>query len=433
MSFFRGVSYSFSGTITKTIIQLFVGSVLVHKINPHDYGFYVEVMIIFGFIALFADLGQTVASVAGDEPTNIENQQLFSLIIYGAILCFICLSTIAWLLHEFIDYGIQKSALLASMSLIYLFQSMSLFFSIKLNRRLDFQNIAIVEVVSVIFGSGAAIILAVLDFGFWSLYGLALFTSISSCFLYYSKYDEELAFKTEFYEATARLKKGWSVLKYKVVNYCSVNLVNLTLVLGYGSIQAGFYNRSSGLVGVASGGLLTPILSVLFPYLARDFQGDAVIRKEKLSILLAQIYGYIFFAIFFGIAPFLEIIYFGPAWEGVSDYLKLLSFILLVEPVGSLITTILNSRQAPDKVLIIKLFNLLIILMSIPVAFFKNEYAFIAVYAVGAVFVRLPFMLFVFYKTVGFRSWRKRFIVHSTVVAITPLIVFAYSDLCTLL
>lgn len=433
MSFFRGVSYSFLGTTVKTVVQLIVGSVLVHKINPQDYGFYVEVMIIFGFIALFADLGQTVASVAGDEPTNIENQQLFSLIFYSAILCFIFLSAIALLLHEVIAYGIQKSALLASMSLVYLFQSMSLFFSIKLNRRLDFQSIAVVEVVSVIFGSAVAIIFAMLDLGFWSLYALALITSLTSCILYYTKYDEELVLKTNFFEATERLKRGWSVLKYKVVNYCSVNLVNLTLVLGYGPMQAGFYNRSSSLVGVASGSLLTPILSVLFPYLARELKSNTILRKEELSMLLAQLYGLLFFAIFFGMAPFLEKIYFGSAWEGVSNYLKLLSFILLVEPVGSLITTILNSRQAPDKVLIIKLFNFLVIISSIPVALFKSEYAFIAVYALGAVFIRLPFMLFVFYKTVVFSSWRKRLAIHSAVVVIVTIVTFSSSELGALL
>lgn len=260
-----------SGAIWATIdkfgsmgIQFAVNLILARMLVPADFG-------IIGMLAIFIAVSNTLidsgfgsALVQKKTPTQVDFSTIFFWNISFSTLLYVILCASAPLVAEFYSMPLLKPVLRVLALNLILTGALSIQ-KVKLQKSLDFNKIAIVNLSAYALSAGIAILLAFKGFGVWSLVVLQLAYGTISIIL--------LAFITRWRPDFVFSKKslrelfgfGGFIMAANILQSICQNLQGLIIGRKFSATQMGYFSQAYKLDQITSYSIPQVIVQVMFP------------------------------------------------------------------------------------------------------------------------------------------------------------------------
>ena len=320
----KGVAWSSIDNVVQNGVTFVVSIVLARILTPDDYG-------LIGIIAIFTTVctalingGFTTALIRKKDTTDNDYNTAFitnlgvSIVLY--VLIFICSPLIA----NFFSRE-ELIALTRVSSLGMIIGALALVQQTRLTKRIDFKSQTKITIIASLSSGIVGIILALLDFGVWSLVVQQLISHILRTVLLWmvNKWIPSLHFsKKSFHELFGF---GWKMMVSSVIDTVWKELYQVVVGKYYSPATLGQYTRSKQFSKLFSSNLTTVIQRVTYPVLS-NIQDD----KERMVAAYRKIIKTTMFitaiSMFFIGAISEPLLYclIGPKWHEAAVYLPLI-------------------------------------------------------------------------------------------------------------
>ena len=260
------------------VFNLLSTAILARLITPDDFGLIGMILVIINFLAVFKDAGLAQATIQRKIINQLEISNLFwvnSLI--ASILAFI-IFLFAPLIASF--YGreelVQITRVLAGLIVI---QGLFIQHKSLLSRKMEFANLAKVEIGSVFCGMVVAVFLALNGFSYWTLVGQM--TTIVVCnfigYLFFCQWVPSLPdLKISI---RPYLKYGGNLAGFNFLNFFSRNADNVMIGYFLGATPLGLYSKAYSLLMLPLNQINFPITKVMLPVLSQ-LQDDPMAYRD---------------------------------------------------------------------------------------------------------------------------------------------------------
>ena len=307
------------------LIVQFTGTVVVARIlAPSEYGLVVLATAFTMFAMMFTDLGLGAAVVHAEEHDEDLMSSAFWVNLVTGLVLTVALGALSHPIAMFFGHpALARLLLVGSLSFTLAVGTVPL--SI-LERRMQFQRIAVIEFITALLGWGVAVALAVAGIGpLCVIIGTLVQVSLASVLTWYASH-----WMPRGLGSRAALHALWSysspVFGFNVINYWSRNLDDLMLGKYTTATSLAFYNRAYQFMLLPVQQVTFVIGRVLFPALTRLREDTDRLRAAYLRAL----------TLLFGIAAPLSVglaassgavisVVYGPGWHDAAPLLAVLA------------------------------------------------------------------------------------------------------------
>lgn len=362
-----GVKWTSVSTISLAIVGLLKISILARYLEAADFGLMALVTFVLGFMNLFMDMGLTSAILHKQDISDDEYASLYWINVIVSLLLFGLISLISPLIASFYDEP-ELTLLIPLMAVSIMLSAMGRQFKTIEQKHLHFKYIALTDIAGAVVGLVIGIIMAMKNFGVYSLVYAALIQYFISNVIYLIKglRDRGLLFHFNYSETKPFLKIGIYQVGGQVVNYFNRDLDILLIGKFFGSEILGGYSLAKQLV-VKPMTILNPIITkVASPVLALLQKDREELKRKFLSFLnivaTANFTAYSLLAIF--AYPAVWILY-GEDFTHITIIVQILSFYMFLRSVGSPVGSLVIATGRTDLEFYWNLFVLLVMPISI--------------------------------------------------------------------
>ena len=280
------------GTLISTLGQsmsllLRTGSmmILARLLSPADFGLLGMATVCTGFVALFQDLGLSIATVQCASITQAQASTLFWInLAAGTLLAALCAATAPILTTFFHEPRLFWMTVIIGMG--FIFSGASAQHRAMLMREMRFPVLTMMDMISLCASVALGIGMAVAGLGYWALVGMAICGPVlgAPCLWAASGWIPD---------PPRRGVPVWSMLKFggattldNLVVYFAYNLDKVLIGRFWGTELLGVYGRAYQLVNLPTQNLYNTIAVVALPALSR-LQND----RERLRNYFLKGYG----------------------------------------------------------------------------------------------------------------------------------------------
>lgn len=321
----RAAVVTLSGQVAKTLIQSLGVVILARLLLPSDFGLVAMVVAIAGFGEIIRELGLGLAAIQAKVLTKAQRNNLFwANTLLGCIIGLLFFG-LAWPLAAL--YGDNRLvAITQCVAITFVFSGMAAQYRAGLQRELRYLGIVVADVASMLCGVSAAITLAILEYGYWSIVvqqivqpivGLAVVVVVARW----------LPGGIRRRQGTrAFLSSGWNIFAYQLLTYASRNVDTVLVGAKFGATAVGYYSRAFQLMTVPLGQFLTPSLRIGVSVLSRlqdDLEEFARYLQRAQDALIFACLSIL--ALLYGLAPPVVALLLGPNWDDVVPIFQILA------------------------------------------------------------------------------------------------------------
>jgi len=338
-----GVKWSGASTGVVTALRFVTLAILARLLSPSDFGLMGMIMVVIGFAKLFSDMGISNAIIYRQGATKEELSSLYWVNILAGIAVFliICISTplVIVFYHE-----PRLTNLMYLVALVFLITPFGQQFQILLQKELQFNQLARIEIIGASTNAAVSISLAFWGMGVFSLiWGQLAGSSLRTLLLCHwgrKHWKPILHFSRQ--DLKGYISFGLYQMGEKSVDYFNANLDYLLIGSLLGAKPLGYYILAYNLA-LRPSLTINPILTkVAFPVLSKIQNDILKIKKSYLKVL--QLLSSVNFPMMVGlavVAPVAIPTIFGDQWLPSVILVQILTILGLLrstlDPVGSLL------------------------------------------------------------------------------------------------
>lgn len=343
---FSGVRWTGFSSVSIALLYLLQVAVLARYLDKTDFGLVSLAMVVLGFAQAFVDMGFSNAIIHKQKVTRSQLDTLYTFNIISGFIVF----GILYLLSPFIAHFYNEPSLVGILfwtGLNFVIQPFGIQFKVLLQKELEFDLVAKVEVISSFIGFVFAVGLAInglkaysLVFGFLAT---SFFSSFYFCFMGIRKSKPRMSFN--FSEIKDFLSFGSYQMGERMINFFNSQFDVIIIGKVLGTESLGVYTIAKQLV-MRPAQVINPIVTkVTFPVMAKlqDNIVELKIVYLKTINFLSSINFPIYSAIFL-LAPEIVFIVFGVAWAAAIPIVKILSVYFALRSTTNPIGTLLLAR-----------------------------------------------------------------------------------------
>lgn len=333
-----GVKWTSISMVVVTALQLLQLSILARYLAPTDFGLMAILMIVIGFSQAFMDMGVSNAIIQRE---NITHSQLSSLYwlntLSGGLLTLIVI-----LLSPFIAtvYNEAKiTELLLLLSSVFFITALGNQYRILCQKKLLFDLMAKIDVVSATLAFSTAVYLAYKGAGVYSLVFAMLVSASSASVLYLYvglKYHHKPSFTYNHKELKGFYSFGLFQMGERTLNYISANVDKILIGKIIGLQAVGFYNMAWQLI-IFPLSKINPIVNkVAFPIYSKvQNDTESLNRYYSLSVKVLSLITIPLLAFLSFFSKDIVLIVFGNGWEKSASLITVLAFIGIGKALGN--------------------------------------------------------------------------------------------------
>lgn len=375
----KALAIQFASKYLNVIVQLVLTAILARMVTPEQYGLIATVTIFTALFTLLSDLGIGPAIIQFKELTDEDCSALFT---FSGLLS-VALSALFYVSAYPIALFYGNDALIPLCQL----SSVSIFFNTLnmvpnglLLRRKEFPSIGKRLIISTIVSGLAAVVLAFLGFGAYSLVWqsniLALFVftwNIATSNIKIGNIHFIKPLKLVVFYAANQAGFG-------IVNYFSRNMDKLAIGKTLGETSLGMYDKAYRLIGYPVQYLSGIIGSVLQPYYSerqndKDFLYQSWIKISKPLSLAGAFLGVFFFTCSYEVT----VLFYGDQWAEAAPILSVLSLSLYFQIVNNPLGAMFQSSNHTDYLFYCSLINTALTLIALLIGSIFGQTVLIAV------------------------------------------------------
>lgn len=268
----RGGAVTLAAQGIKFALQMGSTMVLARLLTPNDFGLIAMVVVVTGFAAMFKDAGLSMATVQREHITHEQVSTLFWINVALSVLIMVAVASLAPAVAWFYDKP-QLTWITLALASTFIFSGLTVQHQALLRRQMRFRALAVIEILSLAVGIATGITMAVLDFGFWSLVGMAAGMAVSNCVLVWLVSGWRPGRPVRGSGVRPMLGFGAYLSGSSLMAYLRRNLDNVLIGATWGAGTLGVYAKAYGLLMLPLQQVNAPVSAVVVPALSR-LQGN---------------------------------------------------------------------------------------------------------------------------------------------------------------
>ena len=331
----RGGAVTVVSHSLRFVITIAATGVMARLLRPSDYGLIGMVAFFTNFVAMFKDLGLSVATIQKSEVSREQVSTLFWLNVAFSIAITVLTIALAPFVAWF--YGDPRlMAVTVVTAMGFVLGGLTVQHEALLRRQMRFFSLVSVVLISTIIGYVVGIFMAWRGFSYWSLVfsQLALLLTNTIGVWLVCRWRPGLPRRNS--GVRSMLAFGRNFTGFSIINYFSRNLDNLLLGKVWGANELGLYSRAYQLMTLPIDQVNEPVTSVAIPALSRIKDDDQRYRQAYLR-MLEKIAMFTMPAIAFMMATsdWIVQVVLGPQWSATSRIFLLLGITGLFQPIAN--------------------------------------------------------------------------------------------------
>lgn len=260
-------------------LSLGVLMILARLLPPRDFGLLSGAMVVVGLFQLFSDLGVSSALVQLRDLQEAHVRSAFTVTMLGGI----AIGALVWGAAPLVAYLMDMPGLqpvLRGLSPVFIVKSIGNISQKLVERSLEYQRLAFVDVASYGIGFGTVGIgMALTGFGVWALVAATLGEAVvrSAILLWLQPHSVRPSFRLEAMQPILFFGGGFTAAGF--ANYWAKKGDDLVVGRWLGAASLGVYDRAYTLLEATDRIVGRPLDKVLFPSFAHIQEEDARVRR----------------------------------------------------------------------------------------------------------------------------------------------------------
>jgi PST family polysaccharide transporter len=341
-----GVKWSAVSHLGRRVLSLITTIILARLLAPSDFGLVAMAAVVIGFIELFQDLGTASAAIQRKDPSQSLLASMFWLNAGFGLAATLVLYFASPLAGAFYREP-HVVPIMQALSLSFVLSGFSNLQKSLLERDLEFDKLARVEIGTGLFATLIGIASAFLGHGAWSLVYQMLSGNLLMTLLLWRASPWRPSWQFEWREIRSVMAFSLNLTGASIFNYFARNADKLLIGRFLGSQDLGYYDLAYRLMLYPLQGIAAVIRRVMFPIYSRMQDDPAQFGRTYLKV--ASAIALISFPLMLGLAalaqPFVLTL-FGTAWVPV------IALLLILAPLGavqSITTTVGDIYMATGR------------------------------------------------------------------------------------
>lgn len=323
--------------------------VLARLLTPQDYGLIGMVTAVTGFVAMFKDMGLSMATVQKAEINHGQISTLFwinVLLSFGVMLVTAALApAIAWF------YGEPRLTWITlALASAFIFGGFTVQHQALLRRNMRFGTLAFIHIASILAGIVVAFIAAWYGLRYWALVLMQVATAIAGAIAVWVVCPWRPSLPVRRSGVRKMLAFGANLTGFSFLNYFARNLDNVLIGKVWGTQPLGFYSKAYGLLMLPLGQITAPIAAVAVPALSR-LQDDPE-RYRRYYYRAISTIAFItmpLIAMLAALSHEIIRIVLGDQWISAAPIFKVLAFAAVLQPVVNPVGWVFVSLGQADR------------------------------------------------------------------------------------
>lgn len=322
----RGGAIAFGGQVTRLVLQLLGTAIMSRLLAPEDFGLIAMAATVTGFIALFTDMGLSVATIQKTEVSQSLVSTLFFVNI-GIGLLLMVAAAIAAPLAALLYHDARVTMIVIGMAVSIPLAAAVAQHDALLARAMRWMPLQLIALVSQAIALVVAVLLAwKADAGVWALVAQMAVAGLATLILTWIVCDWRPSRVENWRDARAELGFGANVTGFSLLNFFHRQFDNILIGWRWGAVELGFYARAYNLLTLPIGLINGSLSSSAIPILAKC--KDDPERWNAAYLRLATVTAFLgcgLCAILFAVAEPLVNVILGPGWGEVSVIFRALA------------------------------------------------------------------------------------------------------------
>jgi len=319
----------------KFALSIVATAILARLLTPQDYGLIGMVAVFTGFVAMFKDLGLSLATVQRAEIGYDQISTLFWVNVTISAAITLLMILLAPLIGWF--YGEPRLILITMVTAIgFVFGGLAVQHEALLKRQMRFYALSVIAFTSMMIGYVVGIFFAWRGARYWSLVfsQLALLASNSLGVWLVCRWRPGRPKRNT--GVRSMLSFGGNITGYALINYVSKNCDNLIVGRAFGAQLLGLYSKATQLLSLPTDQINEPLATVTIPALSRLADSPERYRQAYLRIMEKVIMVTMpAVMLMLATADWLVLIILGPQWGYTAKIFIFMGVAGLFQPVAA--------------------------------------------------------------------------------------------------
>lgn len=327
---FKGIQWTSVSQFSRQLVQYITTLILANILSPNDFGLLAMALVVTGFIDIFKDLGTSSALIHLNKIDRLLISSIFWTNIFFGLLFTLIIFLSSHLISLFFN-STEIIPILQVIAFLFFISSFSILPRALLERDLQFNILAKIEIIATVIGSGVGISMAYLGYGVWSLIFQILVNNfiLTVLILIVAKIKPKLQFS--FITLKSVSAYSLNLVGYNIFNYFIRNADYMLIGKYLGENQLGNYYLAYKIMLYPLQGITMVISRVMFPIFSR--LKENLIKFKEVYLKTTNTIALFTFPMMIGmivLSKYFVLTFFSHSWN--SELLTTL--IIILAPVG---------------------------------------------------------------------------------------------------
>jgi O-antigen/teichoic acid export membrane protein len=280
----NAVFWSMFSTVGGIVIQMGYGVIMARLLTPYDFGLIAMAMVIITICKSFVDSGFYQAVIQKKE---VNSNELSAILNLNLVLALVLCSSILLFSNNLADFFGEQNLIeiFSILAFTLLVEAFSLVPRAVLVKEIQFKLVSKIAIFSTLISSIVGVILALNDFGVYSLVYKSVLQIVLSTSFYWIFHPIKINFFTSF-----KYLKGFFNFGSKVFIADQIEVISNQITFGligkkFNSSDLGYFSKAFQYQGLLSQTIVVSINKVVFPTFSK-VQDDDVKLKNGYRVLM---------------------------------------------------------------------------------------------------------------------------------------------------
>jgi len=331
----RGGAVTMAAQGARFFLQMGSTVVLARLLTPQDFGLIAMVTVVTGFVAMFKDMGLSMATVQRAEINHAQISTLFWINVVLSLCVMLVVAALAPAIAWF--YGEPRLTWITlALAGAFIFGGLTIQHQALLRRQMRFRSLAVIGIIGMLAGIVAAIIAAWYGAGYWALVIKQFAGTIAGTIAVWVVCGWRPGLPVRHSGVRKMLAFGGNLTGFNVINYAAAQIDRVLIGRYIGAGPVGLYHKAYNLLLLPLRQLNAPVTAVAIPALSRIADDPQRYRKAYFKML-----NYIVMLAVPGVAfliatsDWIVRLVLGPQWDESARIFAILGFAALLMPIGN--------------------------------------------------------------------------------------------------
>ena len=351
----KGVGWNSVDRIANYGLGFIVGIVLARLLSPEEYGLIGIIGIFTAIFNIILDGGLSTALIRKQGVTDIDYCTVFWTNLVLSVVLTIILYFSAPFISDFFNRP-ELTPYIHVMSWILVINALSITQQARLTIKIDFKTQTKISIIAHTVSGIIGIAMAYLDYGVWALVAQQMSSRFFTTILLwvYNKWLPKLLFSIERFKELFGF--SWKLLVAEIINAVWAQFYNVVVGKYYNPQMLGQYTRAQQYGQLVSSGISDVVLRVSLPAMSSiQNENERLLRAFRTLLKTTMFVTCVLLIGMAACAKPLIYVLIGEQWLPCVPIMQILTFVLLVNPIGRININMLMVQGRSDIQLILQI------------------------------------------------------------------------------